>query len=130
MKLPVTKTTVQVRFSDTDAFGHVSSGSYFQYMEIGRTDFFYELGKVSEVPNNVVVNINIDYVSETLFGEEVTVVSRCSKVGTKSLNISNEVYAGERLVVKGTVTLVGFDLETRQSCKLPAEWEPSEDSPI
>ena len=40
MKLPVTTTIVQVRFSDTDALGHISSGSYIQYMEVGRIDFF------------------------------------------------------------------------------------------
>jgi acyl-CoA thioester hydrolase len=126
MKLPVTKTKVQVRFSDTDAMGHVSSGSYFQYMEVARTDFFYELANDSKVPHNVVVNINIDYVSEVLFDEEVTVVSWCSRVGNKSMTISNEVYAGGRLSVTGNVTVVGFDLEKRQSCVLPNDWEPSE----
>lgn len=126
MKLPITRTKVQVRFSDTDAMGHISSGSYIQYMEVGRIDFFHELAKNSSVPHNAVININIDYISEILFGEEITVVSWCSRVGNKSMTISNEVYAGERLSLKGSVTVVGFDLDTRQSCSLPKDWEQSE----
>lgn len=126
MKLPVSNTTVQVRFSDTDAMGHISSSSYIHYMEVGRTDFFIELAKKSAVPHSAVVNINIDYISEMLFGEEVTVISWCSKVGSKSMVITNQVYAGDRLAVQGRVTVVGFDLETRKSTVLPGDWEPSD----
>lgn len=126
MKLPVTHTTVQVRFSDTDAVGHISSGSYITYMEVGRTDFLYELGKHSDMPMSVVVNINIDFVSETLFGEQLTVTTWCAKLGKKSMTLCNEIRTDDRLVSKGTVTIVGFDTQTRTSVPFPAHWEPSD----
>jgi acyl-CoA thioester hydrolase len=125
MKLPKITTNIQVRFSDTDALGHISSASYIQYMEVGRTDFFYELARASEVPHTAVVNINVDYVNETLFGNTVKVTTWCSRVGNKSMTIANEVHADDKLAIKGSVTVVGFDLESRQSCKLPQQWEPS-----
>ena len=126
MKLPVTKTPIQARYSDTDALGHISSSSYINYMEVGRAEFFYALAKDASVPYSAVVNINVDYVSEVIFGEDISVTSWCSRVGNKSMSVCNEVYAGDRLALKGVVTVVGFDPETRQSVTLPDDWEPSD----
>jgi acyl-CoA thioester hydrolase len=126
MKLPVTKTDIQTRFFDTDALGHISSGSYFQYLELARTDFFIDISKNGDVPITAVVNVNIDYVSEALFGEKISVVTWCSKLGNKSMVISSEIYSGDRISAKGTVTAVGFDTDSRTSRILPENWEISE----
>lgn len=125
MQLPITTTRIQLRFSDTDAVGHISSGSYITYLELARTDFLTELSKVSEVPMNVVVNINIDYISETMYGEDVYVTTWCSKLGNKSMTLSSEIYANDRLVSRGQATVVGFDLASRTSVALPSSWEAS-----
>lgn len=117
---------MQVRFSDTDAVGHISSGSYVSFMEVGRTDFFYKLAQEDSVLTTVVVNINLDVVSETLFGEEVVVTTWCSKIGSKSMTLSNIIHANGRLVSRGSVTVVGFDKSTRQSVLLPSHWQVSD----
>ncbi len=126
MKLPVTTSAIQTRFFDTDALGHISSSAYFQFMEIARTDLFMEIAKMGAVPITVVANINIDYFNEVQFGEEISVLSWCSKLGSKSMVVCNEIFAGKSLAAKGRVTLVGFDTETRQSCVLPEHWEVSD----
>jgi len=36
LTLPSVENTIQVRFSDTDAMGHISSGSYAAFAEVGR----------------------------------------------------------------------------------------------
>ncbi|CAH0991564.1 hypothetical protein SIN8267_01673 [Sinobacterium norvegicum] len=128
MKLPVTTSSVQVRFSDTDAMGHISSGAYVSYMEVGRADFFYAINNCyeGEVPYNAVVNINIDYLGEVIFGADVSVVSWCSRMGNKSMTISHEIIADGRVASRGHITVAGFDLKTRKGCQLPADWEESE----
>jgi acyl-CoA thioester hydrolase len=128
MKLPVTTSSVQVRFSDTDAMGHISSGAYINYMEVGRADFFYAVNDLcdGDVPYNAVVNINLDYLGEVIFGADVSVVTWCSKIGTKSMTISHEIIADGRVASRGHVTVVGFDLDTRKGCALPADWAVSE----
>lgn len=125
MQLPVTSSAIQVRFFDTDAIGHISSSAYFQYMETARTDFFMEIAKTDTVPTSVVVNLNIDYIGEVQFGEDISVETWCSKVGNKSMVINNNIYAGERLAAKGRVTVVAFDTETRSACSLPEHWQAS-----
>ena len=45
MKLPITRTQIQARYSDTDAMGHFSSGAYVTFLEVGRLDFFEALAR-------------------------------------------------------------------------------------
>lgn len=126
MKLPVTRSQIQTRFFDTDAVGHISSSAYFHYMEIGRTDFFLEIGKHEPIPPSVVVNIQIDYLRESMFGDAISVVTWCSRKGNKSMVISNDIYAGEVLSARCTATVAGFDMETRKSVPLPGHWQASD----
>lgn len=127
MKLPVTKTKVQVRYSDTDALGHISSGSYVTFMEVGRLDFFKEIVRMTGIEKTAVVaNINIDYFHECRYGDDIEVVTWCSRVGNKSLDICNEIFANGKLVAKGSSTHVGFNTQTRKSELLPEGWEASD----
>ena len=129
MKLPSTRTPVQARFSDTDAMGHFSAGTYITFMEVGRLDFFHTLFKHSgDTLHTVVANITVDILRESHYGDVIEVASWCTRVGQKSLTISSEVYANGQLVAKGSVTNVGFDPVTRRSAALPEGWEISDAS--
>ncbi|WP_101756703.1 thioesterase family protein [Oceanicoccus sp. KOV_DT_Chl] len=126
MQLPVTRTPVQARYSDTDAMGHMSSGSYVTFMEVGRLDFFQQIhAQTGHSQASVVANINVDIISECRYGENIEVLSWCSRVGNKSLTVCNEIFANGRLVAKGSVVNVGFDTETRQSTAIPQNWKAS-----
>lgn len=127
MKLPVTRTKVQTRYSDTDAMGHISSGSYVTFMEVGRLGFFDEIEKHTKMSIGLVVaNINVDYIQECFYGNDIEVVTWCSRIGVKSVTLRNEIYADGTLRAKGSVTCVGFNMKTRQSAALPNEWEISD----
>lgn len=130
MKLPVVRTKVQTRYSDTDALGHISSGSYITFMEVGRLDFFDQIShSLSGGDSMVVAHVDIDYLRECHFGDDIEVLTWCSRVGTKSLTIGNEIYANGTLRAKGSVTTVGFDPQTRTSVALPTGWEASDYTP-
>lgn len=127
MKLPTTRTHIQARFSDTDAMGHISSGSYVSFMEVGRLDFFEQVVKhTGSEPSTVVANITIDILRESHYGDEFAVATWCSRIGTKSMTINAEITANGLVVAKGSVTSVGFDKETRRSAALPGDWEISD----
>ncbi len=129
MILPTTRTTVQTRYSDTDALGHFSNSSYVIFLEVGRLDFFKKVMDGSDVPfTMVVVNINVDIMRECVYGDHIEVTTRCTRIGTKSMVLTSEILANGNLVSKGTVTLVAFDVVTRQSVPLPSDWQlPNED---
>lgn len=127
MKLPVTRTHIQARYSDTDAMGHFSSGSYITFMEVGRLDFFRQVMELTGTdPSTVIANITVDILHESHYGEALEVVSWCSRIGIKSLTIRNDIYANGRRVAKGSATNVGFDPVTRRSAPLPEGWEVSD----
>ncbi|WP_317933515.1 thioesterase family protein [Halioxenophilus sp. WMMB6] len=126
MKLPVVRTKIQTRYSDTDALGHISAGTYVTYMEVGRLDFYNLLAKdMGRLVTTVVADLHLDYLHECKYGDEIEVVSWCSRKGTKSLVIDAEIYANGRLSAKGYSTNVGFNPKTRQSEILPEAWEAS-----
>lgn len=130
MKLPVIKTSIQVRYSDTDALGHISNESYITFMQVGRLAFYDEIERLTgHLQASVVANINIDFLRECFYGDTIEVVTWCPHVGNKSLKVSNEVYANGVLVARGSATNVGFNPETRKSEALPGHWEASDYTP-
>ncbi|MYM63683.1 thioesterase family protein [Pseudomaricurvus sp. HS19] len=127
MKLPVVRTKVQTRYSDTDALGHISNSNYVVYLELGRLDFFNEINRQTGYYEPfVVANLNLDYLKECFYGDTIEVVTWCSRVGTKSLTIDAEIYANGKLSAKSSLVSVGFNKTTRQSQALPTDWEASD----
>ncbi len=121
--LPTVKTPIQIRFADLDVLGHVSNHIYGQYLELARVMWFREIP--DQRPSAVVANINIDFLGEVSLGDDVYVVTRCIKVGNKSIQLQQEIFANERCVTRATVVQVGFDANTKQSVPLLPGWAPS-----
>lgn len=115
--------TLQVRFSDTDAVGHISSGSYAAFAEIGRDTFFRTIPEdVSEIPFFVLRHLSLDYPAEARYGQAFTLHTRPIKLGGKSLTLEQQVFADGKLVCTVTVVLVAFDQKTRRSTDAPSHW--------
>lgn len=126
-KLPVITTQIQTRYSDTDALGHISSGSYITYMEVGRLDYFtYLEDQLGYKDTSVVANINLDYHQECFYGDAIRVVTWCSRVGTKSITLNAEIWANDNLAASGSSANVAFDPVARKSTTLPEGWVASD----
>ncbi len=119
---PVT-TPIQVRFSDTDMMGHISSMSYAAYAEVGRARFFEQLeAERSEIPWFVLVRVALDFRRETVFGQEVVLETRAARIGTKSLTLHQEVHRDGELACSLEVVMSAFDPKTRGSIEVPKTW--------
>lgn len=125
LKLPHVKTPIQIRFTDIDPLGHVSNSVYSQYFDIGRIHFFEELQKMDARQQTVVASIHMDMLKEIRYKDEVYIETWCSKVGNKSMTVEQNIFSKDVLAAKGTTVLVGFDLESRRSVKLPEHWHAS-----
>ncbi len=121
MKLPITTTPIQIRFSDLDILGHVSNSYYSQYFELGRIDLF---AKVDRCPT-VIANSTIDFIHEVVPDSEVLIESYCSRIGTKSMTVLQNLYANGKLCAKASNIVVGFNTTTRKSQALPEHWQTS-----
>ena len=121
--LPSVENEIQVRFSDTDAVGHISSGSYAAFAEVGRAAFFKAVPEPrEEIPWFVLVHLGLDFVSEGRFGQAFTLSTRVVKLSEKTLTFEQIVRADGEIACKLKVVLVAFDAKSRKSINVPSHW--------
>ena len=122
--LPRVENEIQVRFSDTDAMGHISSGSYAAFAEVGRAAFFKAVPEPREaIPWFVLVHLGLDFVSEGRFGQDFMLSTRVVKMSGKTLTFEQIVRADGEVACKLAVVLVAFDTKTRKSIEVPSHWQ-------
>lgn len=102
-----------VRFRDCDAMGHVNNAVYSTYLEEAR------LGVLGDLADFILARVEIDFRAELRAGEEIEVTSWCSRMGTKSLELSHEIRTPDRLVAEAKSVLVGYDYSRGASVELP-----------
>ena len=104
--------TERVRWGDCDAMGHVNNAVYSTYLEEARIE---ALGGLSSF---ILARVEIDFRDQLRAGEEIEVRTRCSRVGTKSLDLLHEIHADGRLAAEAKSVLVGYDYELERSVEL------------
>ncbi|MFJ7747315.1 acyl-CoA thioesterase [Peribacillus sp. NPDC097295] len=114
---------VNVRFSETDALGHINNRSYFIYLEEARLKFFEALGLVSSVEgwNFLLASTNCNFFSQGYFNQLLTVRTYLTKVGTKSCELSQDILCSQtgEPISKGTAVLVCFNFTEQKSEPIP-----------
>ncbi|MFB6467935.1 acyl-CoA thioesterase [Cytobacillus sp. Hz8] len=84
---------VQVRFSETDMFGHLNNTVPFVYFESARIEYFHQLGFMQDwvLPDSetipVVADLQCDYLKQVFFAEKLKVYVKAEKVGKTSVDI-------------------------------------------
>ena len=81
---------VNVRFSETDALGHINNTSYFVYLEEARMKFFEALGLATNVEswNFLLASTKCDFIAQGYFNQLLTIRTSLTKVGTKSCDMA------------------------------------------
>ena len=114
---------VKVRFSETDALGHISNISYFIYLEEARTEFFAELGFGRDINNwkIILASASCDFVSQGYYNQKLVVQTAVSRIGNSSFQVVHEIKDAEsgELVAKGQASAVHFNFKTQKSEALP-----------
>ena len=105
----------RVRFRDCDALGHANNAVYSTYLEEARRD---ALGGLSTF---ILARVEIDFRSELREGDEIEVHSRCSRIGTKSLDLEHEIRVDGRIAAEAKSVLVGYDYAQGASVPLPED---------
>lgn len=106
--------SIEVRFRDLDAIGHVNNAVFFTYFEQGRNAFFYDAFQVSnpfDLPF-ILAHISCDYLKPVKYDSKVTLQMKVGKIGSKSFEfIYKLVDAGDESIVyaRGESVQVTFD---------------------
>jgi len=102
----------RVRFRDCDAMGHVNNAVYSTFLEEARIEV---LGGLTDF---ILARVEIDFRAELRAGEEIEVRTRCSRIGTKSIELEHEIHADGRLAAQAKSVLVAYDYERGQTVPL------------
>lgn len=121
--------TVLVRFSDTDAQGHLYFANYLVYADEVAGFYMEELGLSAMDPQAApcfifTVNIRCDYLGECRAYETVEVRLGYTRLGRSSADLAFELYAdqGSRILARGSITQVFTGKETRKPIPIPTEF--------
>jgi len=120
------KISINVRFSDLDAMGHVNNAAYLTYLEEARIEYF---NKLFTIPRKnlafgaVIARIEIDYIDQIRLGDEIEVYSRCVKIGNKSCDIDNLIVIRKdlknKIAAHSITKIVSFDYSKGISVPIP-----------
>jgi len=120
------ETTVEIRFADIDAMGHVNNAVYFSYFEQARMAYFKE--RVARIwdwnEDGVIVARNeIDYIYPVFLNDRMNIRLWVDYVGSKSFSVCYRVVVGERLCASGKSVLVCFNHKNKATQVLPEAWK-------
>ena len=114
-------TRIHPRFSDTDALGHINNTVIPVWFLEAREPVLRLFSPQLTLKEAAlaVVRIEVDYLAETRFGEDVEIRTRVARLGNSSLQLAQEVWQGGIVTARGLATLVNFDPVTRRACPIP-----------
>lgn len=119
-------TTLQVRYGDLDAQGHVNNAMYFTYLEQARLEYWMHLGMWKPADDflalgQIVAEATCSYKRPILLGQTVTIKVRVSRLGNKSLDMEYILEADGELAATGRTVQVMYDYRTGKTMPIPAE---------
>lgn len=114
-----------MRFSDVDSFGHVSNVAQQIYFDLGKTELFQQLWRMSggevQLPA-VTVSIKTDFMAQIFLGDEVEVTTEVEKIGNKSLTLCQRIMRGEVCCAESHTVMVCFDKQRGVGVQVPESW--------
>lgn len=119
------KTSVRVRYSETDKMGVVYHGNYAQYLEIGRTDALRQIGLTykSFEDNGImmpVLSLNCKYLKSAYYDDELTIITMLKVMPKVRIHFYFEIYNQQNeLITKAEVELVNMDMKTNKLTMAP-----------
>lgn len=115
----INQTKVRVRFSEVDAMKIAWHGNYAKYFEDGREAFGEEfgIGYYDYYRENIatpVVNLNIDYKKQLIFGEDIIIETEYVFSPAAKVILDYRIYkkGSPDLIAEGSTTQVFIDPET------------------
>ena len=99
----LTRTDIQVRYSNLDEQHQVGNSVYMQYPDSGRVTFFEATTNSATIPANAAVSAKINFIGEIRFEGRVMVKTGCSAIGNKSAAIEQHIFCNDRLATAAQV---------------------------
>ena len=117
------KTTVAPRFYETDAFGHINNTVVAGWFETAREPLFRLFCPDMDIRNMnlILARIEVDFVAQIYYGNEVTLLTGIEKIGNASFVVHHEAWQQQACVARGKAVQVYFNHASQKSEPLPAQ---------
>lgn len=102
-------TSVQLRFRDTDMFGHVNNAVYATWAEIARIRFMRGLEPSSG--DLILARIELSFLRQIRFGQSVDVLTGVGRVGRTSVTLAQSVRVNGEVAAEIGSVVVLYDYE-------------------
>lgn len=115
---------IRVVFRDVDYYRHVNNAVYVTYMETARMDYCAAVFRtpLDSVQNVIMASQRFDYERQAQYDDRLVMGCRCSRFGTKSLDLTFELWRADERVGHGVCTLVAFDYAQQRPIPVPDAW--------
>lgn len=115
---------IKVRFSDTDAYGHLNNTKVFVYFEEARIEFLKKMNLFSyDMPTMLVVrDMQCDYLQEVFFDDQLTVYCKVGEIGRTSVDLH---YMAKNEKGEVVLTARGRLVQLSKETKRPFPWPKS-----
>ncbi len=115
--------TINPRFCDTDAMGHINNTVLPVWFLEGRESILkiFNPSLSTDEVSLVLAKIEIEYLEEIFFGSSVEIRTYVLRIGTSSVLVGQEAWQNGSLSATGTATMVNFDKHSRRSVPIPVD---------
>jgi acyl-CoA thioester hydrolase len=117
--------SIDVRWGEMDALGHVNNIRYLAWLESSRIAFFEGLGLrtlPTETVGPLLARLEIDYLEPVVYPARITVGVRTEKIGNTSMTFLQDVWraeAPERVVARSRTVVVLVNYATGAKVRVP-----------
>ena len=113
--------SLQPKFAETDALGHINNAVLPVWFEQARTPIFKIFIPSLDVKKwtLILAKIEVEFLKEIFYGAEVEIKSFIEKIGNSSLVCYQEAWQEGKLVAVGRSVMVHFDHARKESMPIP-----------
>ncbi len=121
------KTTLRVRYGETDQMGYSYYGNYAQYFEVGRVEALRALGmsyKSLEARGIMlpVSHFEVTYKAPALYDDALEITTHVRSLKGARLHFDYTIHVEDKLICEGATTLVFVTKETMRPTQPPADF--------
>lgn len=121
---------IQVRFGETDLFGHMNNAVAFVYFEEARTNFFEKVGFMDTFMSKeyegmvVTADLQCDFIQQVYYGDVLKIFVKVAHIGNASMDIHYKVMnQKEELCFIGRGTMVQVSKRTGKAFSWSDDWK-------
>jgi acyl-CoA thioester hydrolase len=119
------KTTIRVRYNETDQMSYVHHGNYASFFEMGRLEWLRNRGiSYKEMEENGVMlpvySLSTRFVSPAKYDDLLTISTRLKEIPTVRISFEYDIHNETgKLIAQGDTTLIFVNMKSGRPMKAP-----------